>query len=261
VQPVAIRYPHINFNPAWVFGPSQAMTVVRLCCQFVNFMEVTYLPVYVPSEEEIADPHLYANNVRNKIADVLGVPATAHTFDDLRLVSAAYALHEPLSQASLGMEEVQRVFNVDFKTVEKHLVTFAALDTEKTGRVSYAQFLKGFELEDSPQLQKMWSLVDNEGLGTLNFKEYFYGLAMVNESGDIKDAIKLAFNTFGTIGDSGEAFMSMAEMEALLRFAMPDIAQGTIKAIFDQADKNKDGKLNFTEFIRMAEQTPTSSLL
>lgn len=40
---------------------------------------------------------------------------------------------QPLSGATLGMDEVHAAMHVDFKTVEKHLVTFAALDTEKTG--------------------------------------------------------------------------------------------------------------------------------
>lgn len=43
-----------------------------LLCQFVNRMEVRYLPVYRPSEAERADPELYAANVRNAMALVLG---------------------------------------------------------------------------------------------------------------------------------------------------------------------------------------------
>jgi len=228
VQPVAIRYPHKHFNSAWVFGPSQVMVIVRMCCQFINYMEVEYLPVYKPSPEEIQNPTLFANNVRQVIASALKVPVTAHSFDDLRLATAAWSLHVPLDQASLEMDKIASMFNVDFKTVEKHLVTFAALDTHNTGNVSYTQFLQGFNLEDSPQLQKLWNNIDTGGDGQLQFKEYFYGLALLNETGDPKDAIKLAFDTFGSTV-KGDSFMSFLDTVSLLQFAVPDVAEGTIQ--------------------------------
>lgn len=38
--------------------------MIFLFCQFVNYMEVTELPMYSPSEQEKDNPKLYANNVR-----------------------------------------------------------------------------------------------------------------------------------------------------------------------------------------------------
>ena len=45
-------------------------------------MEIVYLPVYHPSKEEIANPELYAQNVRKLMAECLGVPTTNHTIAD-----------------------------------------------------------------------------------------------------------------------------------------------------------------------------------
>ena len=42
--------------------------MVLLLCQFINHLEVVWLPVYVPSEEEKADPKLYASNVPKLMA-------------------------------------------------------------------------------------------------------------------------------------------------------------------------------------------------
>uniref|UniRef100_A0A8C3TCT5 Lysophosphatidylcholine acyltransferase 1 n=1 Tax=Chelydra serpentina TaxID=8475 RepID=A0A8C3TCT5_CHESE len=39
-------------------------------CQFHNFVEIEFLPVYIPSEEEKKNPSLYANNVRRVMADI-----------------------------------------------------------------------------------------------------------------------------------------------------------------------------------------------
>ncbi|KAL6501457.1 hypothetical protein OROGR_026590 [Orobanche gracilis] len=45
-----------------------ARHVILLLSQFVNYIEVTELPVYSPSEQEKEDPRLYAENVRNLMA-------------------------------------------------------------------------------------------------------------------------------------------------------------------------------------------------
>ena len=45
-------------------------------------MEVRYLPVYYPSEDEKADPSLYASNVQRRIGYALNVPLCAASYDD-----------------------------------------------------------------------------------------------------------------------------------------------------------------------------------
>lgn len=67
VLPVILRYPYQRFSPAWD-SISGVRHVILLLCQFVNYMEVTRLPVYYPSKEEKDDPKLYANNVRKLMA-------------------------------------------------------------------------------------------------------------------------------------------------------------------------------------------------
>lgn len=68
VQPVLLKYTYRRFSPAWD-TISGVRHVVLLLCQFINHLEVVWLPVYVPSEKEKADPKLYASNVRKLMAD------------------------------------------------------------------------------------------------------------------------------------------------------------------------------------------------
>ncbi|TKY75135.1 Lysophospholipid acyltransferase LPEAT1 [Spatholobus suberectus] len=63
VLPVILRYHYQRFSPAWD-SISGVRHVIFLLCQFVNYMEVIQLPVYHPSQQELDDPKLYANNVR-----------------------------------------------------------------------------------------------------------------------------------------------------------------------------------------------------
>lgn len=67
VQPVILRYPYQRLSPAWD-SISGARHVILLLCQFVNYMEATWLPVYYPSQQEKDDPRLYAENVRRLMA-------------------------------------------------------------------------------------------------------------------------------------------------------------------------------------------------
>ncbi|MFS7911614.1 putative plasmalogen synthase [Helianthus anomalus] len=67
VLPVILKYPYERFSPAWE-SISGARHVILLLCQFVNYMTVTRLPVYYPSQEEKDNPKLYAENVRRLMA-------------------------------------------------------------------------------------------------------------------------------------------------------------------------------------------------
>lgn len=69
VQPVLLSYPHTYFNAAF-FGRSLGDHLMRLLLNPWQFVRVVYLDVYHPSDAEAADPKLYAENVRRKMAEV-----------------------------------------------------------------------------------------------------------------------------------------------------------------------------------------------
>ena len=50
--------------------------------QLVNFMEVEYLPVYYPNEEEKKDPKLYAANVKKVMVEASGLIDSKETYED-----------------------------------------------------------------------------------------------------------------------------------------------------------------------------------
>ena len=81
VKPVCLKYTFTGFNPAydvieageWAYGILGATGIS---------LEMIYLPVYVPNEEEKRDARLYARNVRSVIAKELEMPAYDVTFKD-----------------------------------------------------------------------------------------------------------------------------------------------------------------------------------
>jgi lysophosphatidylcholine acyltransferase/lyso-PAF acetyltransferase len=66
VQPVCIRYPNKTDTYTWTWnGPNVLLLLWRTLAQFHTIVEIEYLPVYTPSEEEKKNPKLYAQNVQN----------------------------------------------------------------------------------------------------------------------------------------------------------------------------------------------------
>lgn len=66
-----------------------------------------YLPVYYPSEQEKADAKLFANNVRNIMADYLQVITTNHTYEDCRLMMKAAEHNLPFESALIEFSKLK----------------------------------------------------------------------------------------------------------------------------------------------------------
>ena len=52
-------------------------------------MDIEYLPVYYPTQEEKDNPHIFAANVRRKMAHALNVPTSEFSVNDCLLQFAS----------------------------------------------------------------------------------------------------------------------------------------------------------------------------
>jgi len=86
VQPLLIKYhlPHDTVSWTWDQPHGFIACFLYTICQWRNDVELEYLPPYHPSDEEVADPMLFANNVRKNMADALKVPLCDMTFEDIK---------------------------------------------------------------------------------------------------------------------------------------------------------------------------------
>ena len=73
VKPVCIVFPHRHFNMSWETIRFREH-LFRTMTQIVNYVELTELPVYSPSEKEKMDARLYASSVQKEMAIVLEQP-------------------------------------------------------------------------------------------------------------------------------------------------------------------------------------------
>ncbi|KAI0493950.1 hypothetical protein KFK09_024080 [Dendrobium nobile] len=89
IQPVVVRYPFVHFDQSW--GQiSLAKLMFKMFTQFQNFMEVEYLPVIFPCEEETALQ--LSKRTSCMMGSALNVVQTSHAYGDLMLLTRASEL-------------------------------------------------------------------------------------------------------------------------------------------------------------------------
>lgn len=80
------RFFFTNFDPSWTIC---RLYWLRMLSQFVQHMEVAYLPVVQPTPHDRNNPADYASRVRRIMALNLNVPETEHGLADVLLQDAA----------------------------------------------------------------------------------------------------------------------------------------------------------------------------
>ncbi len=80
VQPLVLKYgPSKRFSPTWDAMPG-GLHILLTLTELVHRVTVYQLPLYVPSEEERADPALYASNVREMMSKYGKIPTCELTY-------------------------------------------------------------------------------------------------------------------------------------------------------------------------------------
>jgi len=90
VLPCVQRFPYKHYNPGWVsnskLNPGNDLPMMLLWCmsQFTIPYQVKFLPPWEPSDAELKDAALFANNMQNYMAVQLGCKKTATSYKLLR---------------------------------------------------------------------------------------------------------------------------------------------------------------------------------
>ncbi|XP_075290105.1 lysophosphatidylcholine acyltransferase 2 isoform X2 [Opisthocomus hoazin] len=162
VQPVLLRYPNKLDTVTWTWqGYSLKELCVMTLCQLFTRVEVEFLPVHVPTEEEKNDPILFANRVRQTMATALNVPVTDHTFEDCRLMISAGQLTLPMEAGLVEFTKISKKLNLKWNHVREQLDTFAAIaSASKGGRIGIEEFAEYLKLPISDVLKELFLLFD-----------------------------------------------------------------------------------------------------
>uniref|UniRef100_A0A665UFV5 Lysophosphatidylcholine acyltransferase 1-like n=1 Tax=Echeneis naucrates TaxID=173247 RepID=A0A665UFV5_ECHNA len=195
VQPVVLRYP--NKLTKSTLLSSRFKILWLTLCQPHNPMEIEYLPIYTPSEEEKENPALFASNVRKVMAKALELPLTDLSFDD-RDISLSQG---PLSiyDCSSLLEFNRLVCRLGLKagTTDQVLKEQAKrarkLHEDRLALEDFAQFLN---LPITDMLTQVHSLFDQHGDGLIDVRHYVIALSTVLRPSQSMETLRLAFKMY-----------------------------------------------------------------
>ncbi|XP_035298476.1 lysophosphatidylcholine acyltransferase 2 isoform X1 [Cricetulus griseus] len=198
VQPILLRYPNKLDTVTWTW---QGYTFLQLCvltfCQLFTKVEVEFMPVQAPSDEEKNDPVLFASRVRNLMAEALEIPVTDHTYEDCRLMISAGQLTLPMEAGLVEFTKISRKLKLDWDGIRKHLDEYASIaSSSKGGRIGIEEFAEYLKLPVSDVLRQLFALFDRNNDGSIDFREYVIGLAVLCNPANTEEIIQVAFKLF-----------------------------------------------------------------
>ncbi|KAM5138503.1 lysophosphatidylcholine acyltransferase 2 isoform 2-T2 [Mantella aurantiaca] len=226
-------------------GYSAAKLLLMTVCQFCTNVEVEFLPVYVPSEEEKKDFFLYASNVRNVMTKTLGLPTTDHTYEDCRLMLTARELTLPMEAGLVEFTKISKKLSIKLHDIQKQLGVFASIaDLSSGGRIGIEEFASHLKLPVSDVLRELFALFDRNRDGTIDFREYIIGIAILCNPSNSEETIQMAFKLFDVDRDGS---ITEDEFSSLLRCSLgvPDLE---VSKLFQDMDADKSGMITYEEF-------------
>lgn len=253
VQPMVIRYPHKYVNPSWCDQGGPLVVVLQLMTQFINHMEVEYLPVMKPTVREMKYPHEFASRVRSEMAKALGIVCTEHSFLDIKLALAAEKLKQPSGRSLVEFARMEKLFRLDFPTAKEYLEKFSAMDRTHSGFVTFEELCTALDLPRSPITKQVFNLFDKDGHGSINFREFLAGLAFVSSHTSFSSTMEAAFKACDVNGDGT---LSRDEVERSLLDIFPELPPITVFKLFDTLDINHDEKISWEEFSSFLQRNP-----
>jgi calmodulin len=98
------------------------------------------------------------------------------------------------------------------------------------------------------ELQDMVNQVDLDGNGTIEFDEFLYMMSRQMRDGDTEEDIKAAFRVFDKDGDGK---ITTAELTHIMNNLGEPLTQEEVDEMIAQADTNKDGIIDYAEFVHL----------
>lgn len=254
VQPVLIRYNNRTDSFTWTWdGPGALKMLWVTLCQFHNYCELEYLPVYTPNEEEKQDAKLFANNVRQVMADALGVPVADYTYDDCRLMHKAKLKNLPCETGLIEFLKLRQRFGLNLKNVEEELLNRYADIAISDGQITLSSFAKYLGLPESePALIDLFKLYDKDNSGTIDFRKYLVGYYQYSKPANTEDSLKWIFKQ---VDHEGKGQIFLDEAVKALQISV-DMSPEETTCIFKQADQNNKGYITYEDFEAYAKRKP-----
>ena len=234
---------------------------LRLLTQFWNSMEVTFLPVVVPTAAEKADPVLFGARVRQAMATALDVPQTEHALADFFLLTQAKRDGvEPSTAASIAIDtpvaKLKAMMSLSEADLTFYMRRFTQADTTKSGALSLSEFETALEAAPGePFVARLFEMFDQDGDNALKYAEFVAGLLYINGKIDNAATARLAFALFDKNGDGKVHRESLSQ--AVEEHKLETIDQPMIERLFLEMDPEGRGWVDEAQAVAFVVANPS----
>ncbi|CAA7016947.1 unnamed protein product [Microthlaspi erraticum] len=253
IQPVVVRYPHVHFDQSWG-NISLLMLMFRMFTQFHNFMEVEYLPVIYPNENQKQNAVRLSKKTSNAIATSLNVVQTSHSYGDLMILNRASELKlENPSNYMVEMAKVDSLFHVSSVEAMRFLETFSSMNPDSSGRVTLHDFLRVLRLKPCTLSEGIFGFIDVEKAGSITFRQFLFASAHVSTQPLFQQTCELSFSHCDANGDG---YISIEELGDALKQRMPNLNKDEIREMYSLLDEDNDEKISKSDFLSCFRKNP-----
>jgi len=193
VQPVVLRYPHKYFDPTGQsFANRSRLWVFRAFTQVYNSCIITILPSERPLPNET--PEQFADRVRHKMAEALGVRTTEHSYADANFFREAM-VHNVIPD--FEVETMKKHFHVDKDEILSWLKLMQKYDTDHNGVVNESEFenlMQNLGHHTQNGVRELFRFLDTDRSGQLEYHEVVQLFALLSRGAQVDQRALLAWH-------------------------------------------------------------------
>ncbi|XP_017012964.1 lysophosphatidylcholine acyltransferase [Drosophila takahashii] len=256
VQPVLLKYPNKYDTFTWTWdGPGVLRLLWLTMTQFYNRCEIEYLPVYTPSEDEVADANLYANNVREVMAKALGVPTSDYSFEDVIVMSRARDMKIPFPGDIVEIERtIEKLGLIESQRDAELCKGFLRLsNTDRLDIITFGELLQ-VDLKNT-NLHKLFALLDHRRMGTVSLKSFLLcSLFCKLKNSDLLTFLRALIHLYSESSQQ----IDRESFVRLMRHAGGKLNEQKAQALFYALDTDNLGYVSFDAFVEHTEKQKSS---
>ncbi|CAO1416740.1 unnamed protein product [Diamesa hyperborea] len=259
VQPICIRYPNRIDTVTWTWeGPDVFTLMLRTLAQLNTFIEVEFLPVYNPSEEEKKDAALYAKNVQEVMSKALGIPLSDYTFDDCKLMEYAKRCKMFFSTQIADVGKLRKRIGLAQSQIEEYIVKDNFKGTDEYF-IKFEEFVQRLQIPAdnvSITLFKLFVQENEVARDVIDFKDYLlHALFLIKLSEPKIELIRVMFLLYG------EANRLHRESLCNILSHFLKLLPEKINELFYSLDTEHRGSITFEQFYHATKDDPNYAKL
>eukprot|EP01065_Artemidia_motanka_P004504 TRINITY_DN1212_c1_g1_i1.p2 TRINITY_DN1212_c1_g1~~TRINITY_DN1212_c1_g1_i1.p2 ORF type:complete len:177 (+),score=86.05 TRINITY_DN1212_c1_g1_i1:89-619(+) len=155
------------------------------------------------------------------------------------------------------LDELQRGTTFTHDQIIKLHKRFRTLDDDGNGEISWDEFERIPQLQQNPLLGRVLTIFDTDGNKSVDFREFVKALAIFSNDCVKEDKLKFTFRVYDIDGDNRISNRDLFEtLQIMVGSNLTDVQlQQIVDKTFIEADENRDGYIDFKEFIKIVEMS------